>query len=93
MMTEEQIRKKIGNLLFVVKELELRHENIMEGSNHMDLESLAHATSELDSIRNQLLEIYGNIRAFKLVLGEVDDLDFALRTGASAIEDLGRDPD
>lgn len=87
MKTREEIRTKIKSLIGVVREISDRNDEleakIQMTTNVSELEDLH---SQFDTIQNQLLELTGNIWAFRWVLGEIDDLQFSIETGTSAIE-------
>jgi len=87
MKTREEIRTKIKSLIGVVSEISVRNDEleakIQMTTNVSELEDLH---SQFDTIQNQLLELSGNIWAFRWVLGEIDDLQFSIETGSSLIE-------
>ena len=76
------------SLAHVIKDLKGRNDVITESllDNDIPKDKLESIIKELDTIENQLIELYGNIKAMKWCLGEVDDLDFAINTATSVIE-------
>lgn len=87
MKTREEIEEKIKPLLLVVKEISARNDEldqkIVLAKNTEELEQLR---PQFDVIQNQLVEITGNIWAFRWVLGEIDDIQFSVETATSTIE-------
>jgi predicted nucleic acid-binding Zn-ribbon protein len=87
MKTQEEIREKIKTLIGVVVEISNRNDalekKIQTETSTSELEDL---DAQFDTIQNQLLELSGNIWAFRWVLGEIDDLQFSIETGSSLIE-------
>ena len=91
MRTEEGLREKLSSLADLAKELEDRGNDLFDKmtdgvENGVSVDELDSINSEIGMIKNQILEIYGNAKAIRWCLGDIDDIQFATETGSSIIE-------
>lgn len=74
-------------LLEVVKDVATRNKELeIRVNESTNTRELAEIEPQFETIQNQLLELTGSLCALRWVLGDIDDLQFAVETGTSAIE-------
>ena len=75
------------SLLEVVKDVAARNKELeIRVNESTNTRELAEIEPQFETIQNQLLELTGSLCALRWVLGDIDDLQFAVETGTSAIE-------